>query len=342
MDLQKCGQLIAEQRKQLQLTQKQLGDLVGVSDKAVSKWERGLSFPDVGLCEKLSTVLQLSLAELLSGEREEQREEKTEDLLTDTLRLSDKQMKQKRRSHRLRTVCAVVACLLPFFLLWCYIVKPVDGTSKSDTVSAQAFPSGNVLSLPIRTRVNYGDFYAFGDMHFRSSDNRYELEEKIRAWLPDCTVTDYGSSILVSKTDADGKTDHYLFACRGLADGKKAYVWSGMRCTLSNTSEEYGDILIPLHLFDDDRIALRHTTQLVSGAEYEVCERVSVYESVPPAELEIGLQTFRAFYESCGWFDVSERDGKLFVQPKDTIQGCAFSVELVSHGEQLYCRFDLQ
>ncbi|MBR6780557.1 MAG: helix-turn-helix transcriptional regulator, partial [Clostridia bacterium] len=59
MELKKCGQLIAEQRKQMQWTQKQLGEKVGVSDKAVSKWERGLSFPDVAIVEKLAEVLQL-------------------------------------------------------------------------------------------------------------------------------------------------------------------------------------------------------------------------------------------------------------------------------------------
>ena len=342
MELKKCGQLIAEQRKQMQWTQKQLGEKVGVSDKAVSKWERGLSFPDVAIVEKLAEVLQLSIAELLSGERELHRQEKTEVLLSDTLHLSEVQMRQNRRRHRMRIALAVFACLLPFFVLWCYIVQPVDGTSKSDTVSAQAFPSENVLSLPIRTRVNYGDFYAFGDMYFRSDDTRYELEEKIRTWLPDCKVTDYGNSILVSQTDADGKTDHYLFALRGLANGKKAYIWSGMRCTLSRTRDEYRDILVPLHLFDDARIALRHSVQLISGTEYEVRERIGIYETVPSQKQDVTLRTFRSFYESCGWFDVTEQDGILYVRQEDE-QGDAytFTVELVWHCEQLYCRFEL-
>ena len=53
MDKERTGQLITELRKEKGLTQKQLADALNVTDKAVSKWERGLSFPDISMLEPI-------------------------------------------------------------------------------------------------------------------------------------------------------------------------------------------------------------------------------------------------------------------------------------------------
>lgn len=64
------GQLIAELRKEKSLTQKQLAEQLGVTDKAVSKWERGAGYPDITLLSKLAAALGISTGELLNGVRE--------------------------------------------------------------------------------------------------------------------------------------------------------------------------------------------------------------------------------------------------------------------------------
>lgn len=69
MDAEKTGLFIAELRGELGLTQRELAEKIGVTDKAVSKWERGRGFPDVALLETLSKELGVSIAELISGER---------------------------------------------------------------------------------------------------------------------------------------------------------------------------------------------------------------------------------------------------------------------------------
>ena len=71
MDYYKIGQFIAERRKQLNLTQKQLGEKLNVTDKAVSKGERGLGCPDVSILGELSEVLQVGIGEILNGEYNE-------------------------------------------------------------------------------------------------------------------------------------------------------------------------------------------------------------------------------------------------------------------------------
>lgn len=69
IDKAALGALIAEQRKQKGFTQKALAEKLFISDKAVSKWERGLSVPDISLLIPLSEVLEISVAELLEGRR---------------------------------------------------------------------------------------------------------------------------------------------------------------------------------------------------------------------------------------------------------------------------------
>ncbi|MCQ2412202.1 MAG: helix-turn-helix domain-containing protein [Sphaerochaetaceae bacterium] len=67
MDSLKTGKLICESRKRHGLSQKELAERVFVSDKAVSKWERGLSFPDISKLIPLSEVLEISLYDILTG-----------------------------------------------------------------------------------------------------------------------------------------------------------------------------------------------------------------------------------------------------------------------------------
>lgn len=69
MEPQKIGKFIYELRKEKELTQKQLADRVGVSDKTISKWETGRGIPDTAIMGELCKELGISINELLSGER---------------------------------------------------------------------------------------------------------------------------------------------------------------------------------------------------------------------------------------------------------------------------------
>ncbi|MGN0993589.1 MAG: helix-turn-helix domain-containing protein [Butyricicoccus sp.] len=68
MDAGKIGKLIYELRKEKHMTQRALAERLLVSDKAVSKWERGLGCPDLSLLPGLSAVLEVDLEKLLAGE----------------------------------------------------------------------------------------------------------------------------------------------------------------------------------------------------------------------------------------------------------------------------------
>lgn len=79
------GRLIAETRKERGMTQLELAEKMGVTDKAVSKWERDLSCPDVNTLPLLADVLGLSVEELLQGKAKNQRTEPKFAALIDTI-----------------------------------------------------------------------------------------------------------------------------------------------------------------------------------------------------------------------------------------------------------------
>jgi len=72
MDQQKTGSLIRALRAEQHMTQQALADVLGVTDRAVSKWERGLGCPDVSLLPSLAQALGVPVERLLAGELEEQ------------------------------------------------------------------------------------------------------------------------------------------------------------------------------------------------------------------------------------------------------------------------------
>ena len=81
----KIGRFIAECRKTVNLTQMQLAEKLGITDKAISKWERGIAMPDSSIMLELCDILGISVNELLSGEKisMENSNKKNEQLLLD-------------------------------------------------------------------------------------------------------------------------------------------------------------------------------------------------------------------------------------------------------------------
>lgn len=68
MDCKKVGQLIKKKRLEKKMTQQELADKLHITDRAISKWERGLGAPDISLLQDLSNILGLSISDVLSGE----------------------------------------------------------------------------------------------------------------------------------------------------------------------------------------------------------------------------------------------------------------------------------
>ena len=81
MEKQTLGQKIAELRKAKNMTQLELATKLNITDKAVSKWERDLSCPDINTFPKLAEILEVSVDELLQSSAVSKEETKNEDIL---------------------------------------------------------------------------------------------------------------------------------------------------------------------------------------------------------------------------------------------------------------------
>lgn len=96
MDPKRTGQVISTARKNNNLTQKDLADKLFVTDKAVSKWERGICFPDISVLIPLTEVLNINLYDLLRGENKMNKKE-VEETLKNTIDYSNKEIKKNKR-----------------------------------------------------------------------------------------------------------------------------------------------------------------------------------------------------------------------------------------------------
>ena len=114
MDCVRFGAFVAQLRKEKGLTQKELADLLHVTDKAVSKWETGKGFPDLKLLEPLAQALDISLVELLQGERSP-RESLT---VAEAGQLAAQAMEQSQKATA-RRYLKLLRWLLTGVALWC-------------------------------------------------------------------------------------------------------------------------------------------------------------------------------------------------------------------------------
>lgn len=119
MDLAKIGKYIAGKRKELGLTQKQVAEKLGMSDKSVSKWERGIYLPDVSVYQELCDILGISINEFLAGEdiREEDLVGKAdENLLQVTVSGKQRQTFLKRIVAGLVVAVLFLSCVAGTFI----------------------------------------------------------------------------------------------------------------------------------------------------------------------------------------------------------------------------------
>jgi len=109
MDQIKTGAFIAELRKEKSLTQKELAEKLSISDKTVSKWETGKGLPEVSLMLPLCKMLEISVNELLTGERlvDSDYKQKAEENIMDLM----KEKEESKRKILLSVIASVVAII---------------------------------------------------------------------------------------------------------------------------------------------------------------------------------------------------------------------------------------
>ena len=113
MDQIKIGKFIAERRKQVNLTQMQLAEILNITDRAVSKWETGKSLPDSSIMLELCNILKITVNDLLSGEviTMDNYNKEMENKLIEMVKQKEESDRRLLRMEIVTGIC----CILPLF-----------------------------------------------------------------------------------------------------------------------------------------------------------------------------------------------------------------------------------
>lgn len=115
MNQEKIGKFIAKKRKDKQLTQNELAEKLGVTDRSISNWENGKNMPDLSLFKPLCDILEISINELLSGEKIDNKDyaNKFEENIINTIDYVDK---KNNRNNDVRNLILLFLGILGIFL----------------------------------------------------------------------------------------------------------------------------------------------------------------------------------------------------------------------------------
>lgn len=169
------GQFLCKLRKEKGITQKQLAEQLYLSDKAVSKWERGLSFPDISLLIPLAKILEVTTTELLCGKRMDSSmpftTQEVESLMERTINLSkeDREIIRHARKNRKNIFlsCISILCLeiIAFFLLgytWEVLFNNIGIVTMLMLIFGTYFTFFAKETLPVYYDDNKISFYSDG------------------------------------------------------------------------------------------------------------------------------------------------------------------------------------
>ena len=130
MDNEKFGKFIQKLRKEKNMTQKQLGEKLNITDKAISKWERGLSFPDISMLNSIAETFDITVTELLNCEIGVKNEIDVEKAIQEAVeKITKSQEKKKKKLKKLKKVSSIISviifiCCLITQLVYLFVLKP--------------------------------------------------------------------------------------------------------------------------------------------------------------------------------------------------------------------------
>ena len=164
MDLIKIGKYIAFKRKEQGLTQKQLAEKLNMSDKSVSKWERGICLPDVSVYLELCKILDISINEFLAGEDipKETIEQKAEENIIQITKDNKNKQKYLKKIIRLLIVMLVVFIFITSIFIYQKLTQPqnyiepyLEKSTEMQTANMLSSHPGNILLFHYNSKKNY-------------------------------------------------------------------------------------------------------------------------------------------------------------------------------------------
>lgn len=164
MDLIKIGKYIAFKRKEQGLTQKQLAEKLNMSDKSVSKWERGICLPDVSVYLELCKILDISINEFLAGEDipKETIEQKAEENIIQITKDNKNKQKYLKKIIRLLIVMLVVFIFITSIFIYKKLTQPqnyiepyLEKSTEMQTANMLSNHPGNILLFHYNSKKDF-------------------------------------------------------------------------------------------------------------------------------------------------------------------------------------------
>lgn len=205
MDLIKIGKYIAGKRKSLGMTQKQLAEKLGMSDKSVSKWERGVCLPDVSVYKELCSILGISLNEFLAGEdiAQENMIQKSETNIIEVIRDNINKQKCLKVMKCILLVIAICAVSIIGFTIYRlrkpqnFITPLAEDSIEMQTAKLLAGPDGAFVYKFITT-----DEYKKLRLHIhRYESGRLNNQDKVEIGFEDIGSPKSGEIVMVPDFD---------------------------------------------------------------------------------------------------------------------------------------------
>ena len=190
MDCTSVGNFIAELRKEKGLTQAELAERVGVTGGAVSKWERGLCYPDIETVVRLAEVLDLSVGEILAGQRIQVYTPETVDTLAKesiAAYSSSEHRRMLRRMVALLAALTLLAAILIPVLVRQMTPQPVSGFEQTyyEYSLLCDFDSADIGQLFAQYLLNGEQRHVFATFLVRWEDGKIAAVDKIGCELPE-------------------------------------------------------------------------------------------------------------------------------------------------------------
>lgn len=164
MDLIKIGKYIAVKRKALGLTQKQLAEKLNMSDKSVSKWERGICLPDVTVYLELCKILDISINEFLAGEDipKETIEQKAEENIIQITKDNKNKQKYLKKIIRLLIVMLIVFIFITSIFIYKKLTQPqnyiepyLEKSTEMQTANMLSNHPGDILLFHYNSKKDF-------------------------------------------------------------------------------------------------------------------------------------------------------------------------------------------
>lgn len=182
MNQEKIGKFIAKLRKEKNMTQEQLAEKMGVSINAVSKWERGISFPDVSLYKKLCNELNINIEELINGEKDKSEKAKEKAIMTS---IKDKEILKMKSKKLFIIISLIFFIVLVSFTIYNSKTK-INLVSNSDYLYDEVIDyvrSKEFTENPDSKHKDFNVFYSYYGFGIEKNNN-YKY---VYMWLYNCS-----------------------------------------------------------------------------------------------------------------------------------------------------------